>query len=142
METANNLVNRQNEDNGEKDKVSVISFPQASKDFRLKPKKQNEQKEGKDEFKVESYHIMKHNKELLKKVQQKNIQKLFKTTMWQTYSHSSFPNKKPKEVVKAKKKFEGLEYEKQRNLTHYTVHEFNEALYFALREFSTYVNFS
>jgi len=86
---------------------------------------------------------MKHNKELLKKVQQKNIQKLFKTTMWQTYSHSSFPNKKPKEVVKAKKKFEGLwEYEKQRNLTHYTVHEFNEALYFALREFSTYVNFS
>jgi len=40
--TAQNLVNRQNEDNEEKDEVSVISFPLASKDFRLEPKKQNE----------------------------------------------------------------------------------------------------
>ena len=47
METANNLVNRQNEDNGEKDKVSVISFPLASKDFRLKPKKKMSKKKEK-----------------------------------------------------------------------------------------------
>lgn len=28
------------------------------------------------------------------------------------------------------------------NLTHYTVHEFNEAVFFALREYSSYINFS
>ena len=47
METANNLVNWQNEDNGEKDKVSVISFPIASKNFRLKPKKKMSKKKEK-----------------------------------------------------------------------------------------------
>ena len=31
---------------------------------------------------------------------------------------------------------------KATNLHHFTVHEFNEALYFAMKEFSSYVNFS
>ena len=34
------------------------------------------------------------------------------------------------------------EYEGETNLTHFTVHEFNEALYSALREYSSYVNFA
>ena len=33
-------------------------------------------------------------------------------------------------------------YKGPTNLHHFTVHEFNEALYFAMREYSNYVNFS
>ena len=81
---------------------------------------------------------MEPRKELSKKLQPKNISMLFKETMWKTYCHSSFPKKNTAPKVKDKKG----DHEKLRNLTHFTVHEFNEALYFALREFSSYVNFA
>lgn len=72
-------------------------------------------------------------------LQPKNVSKLFKESMWNTYSHSSFPeekNSRPK--MRDNKKG----HIKIKNHVHYTVQEFNEAVYFAMREFSTYVNFA
>ena len=71
------------------------------------------------------------------KVSVPSIYKLFKDTLWKTYWHTHFIDKNKKN-----KNLQDENYKGPTNLTHFTVHEFNEALYFATREFSTYVNFA
>ena len=68
--------------------------------------------------------------------------KLFKKTMWQTYWHTLFENKKEVRKNVGKRIVNEGNYDGPTNLHHFTVHEFNEALFFAMREYSSYVNFS
>ena len=79
---------------------------------------------------------------LRKDVSVPNIYKLFMSSLYQTYWHTYFLD--PHRYRKHKKVFNQLNkgYEGPTNLTHFTVHEFNEAVFFAIREFSNYINFS
>ena len=57
----------------------------------------------------------------------------FKSTLKKTYPSTLFTNKKRKPGVKV---------EQKTTQRHYTIHDFNEALYSTLREFSSFVNFA
>ena len=82
-------------------------------------------------------------KKLEEKVSVGRNYELFKSTMWKTYWHTFFEKKYPKSKRPLGKDIVNQEgYRGPTNLTHFTVHEFNEALYFAIREYSSYVNFS
>lgn len=86
--------------------------------------------------------IKKKRKAKEKEVSQAKNYKLFKDTMWDEYWHTYFEDKRQKEVTSEVKIVNEKGYEGPTNLHHFTVHEFNEALYFAMREYSSYVNFS
>ena len=83
--------------------------------------------------------ITHERQKLQTRVSAANIYKLFMSSLDQTYWHTYFYDKKN---PLHKKVYTQLEegYEGPTNLTHFTVHEFNEAVYFAMREFSNYVN--
>ena len=78
---------------------------------------------------------------LQQRVSAANIYKLFMSSLDQTYWHTYFFDKKNPFHKKVYQQLEP-EYEGPTNLTHFTVHEFNEAVYFAMKEFSNYVNFA
>ena len=94
-------------------------------------------------WKVINKMIVQRKEQLEERVSATKNYELFKDTMWQKYWHTFFEKKIPKRKRPLGKDIVNQEgYEGPTNLTHYTVHEFNEALYFALREYSSYVNFS
>ena len=59
---------------------------------------------------------------------EKSIKKLFKRTLKKEYANSLLNSKKEDRWVST--------------LQHYTVHEFNEALYSSLKEYSSFINFA
>ena len=85
--------------------------------------------------------IIAMKEENLQKTSAKNNYKLFKTTMWETYWHSLY-ERKSERTKKGSDIVNQYGYDGPTNLRHFTVHEFNEALYFAMREFSSYINFA
>ena len=61
--------------------------------------------------------------------------------MWETYWHTCFIGDK-KQKNNSKPNVTDPNYEGPNNLWHYTIHEYNEAIFFAMKEYSSYVNFS
>ena len=94
------------------------------------------------EWRAKNDKIIQKKQEYEKMTSASRNYKLFKKTMWQTYWHTLFENKKEVKKQVGRRIVNEGNYDGPTNLHHFTVHEFNEALFFAMREYSSYVNFS